>query len=44
MLQANLGDKGGRPLASYNPITIDRCLGKAMGNMNLASQFETAIC
>ena len=31
ILQANLGDKGGRPLASYNPITIDRCLGKAIG-------------
>ena len=31
ILQANLGDKGGRPLASYNPITIDRCLGKTIG-------------
>ena len=30
ILQTSLGDKGGRPLASYNPITIDRCLGKAI--------------
>ena len=31
ILQANLGDKGGRPLAFYTPITIERCLGKAIG-------------
>ena len=30
ILQANLGDKGGRPLVSYNPITIDGCVGKAI--------------
>ena len=30
-MQTNLGDKGGRPLASYNPITIDWHLGKAVG-------------
>ena len=30
-MQTNLGDNGGRPLASYNPITIDRCLGKVIG-------------
>ena len=29
-MQANLGDKGSRPLASSNPITIDRRLRKAI--------------
>ena len=31
ILLANLGDKGGRPLAFYNPTTIDKCLEKAIG-------------
>ena len=31
VLQANLGDKRGRSLASYNSITINRYLGKTIG-------------
>ena len=44
ILQSNFGDKGGKSLVSYNPITIDRCLGEAIGQYEFCKPFRTTIC